>query len=140
MHIVWSTKQKKKSLKTENFFANITYYKLRSGKHFGYYIIGLRDKGYGVSNTEEILNRAFIIPRVRHGWKTMGEEPKFMARMGLCRSQRHDGTMANAMQSDLPDMVRDVMQANHRDGASGVDESHRVLRNQSEALQLGRQI
>ena len=91
-------------------FTNITYYKLRAGKHFGYYIIGLRDKGYGVSSTEEILNQAFIIPRVRRGWKTTGKESKLVARMDLHRSQRHGGTMANAVQSDLPDTVRDVMQ------------------------------
>ena len=44
------------NIKTGELFANITYYKLRTGKHFGYYIIGLRDKCYGVSSTEEILN------------------------------------------------------------------------------------
>ena len=58
-----------------------------------------------ISSTKEILNQVFIIPGVRHGWKTMGKEPKFMARMGLHRSQCHGGTMVNAMQSDLPDMV-----------------------------------
>ena len=100
---------KEKSLKTEKLFANITYYKLWIGKHFGYYIISLGDKGYGVSRTEEILNQAFIIPRVRHGWKTMGKESKFMARMGLRRSQRHGGTMVNTMQSDLPNTVQDVV-------------------------------
>ena len=67
MHVAWSTKQKKKSLKTEELFANITYYKLRARKHFGYYVIGLGDKGYRVSSTEEILNQAFIISRVRRG-------------------------------------------------------------------------
>ena len=56
---------KGKSLDMEKLFANITYYKLWAGKHFGYYIIGLGDKGYGVSSTKEILNQAFIIPRVR---------------------------------------------------------------------------
>ena len=30
MHVVCSTKQKGKSLKTEKLFANITYYKLRA--------------------------------------------------------------------------------------------------------------
>ena len=94
-------KTKEKSLKTEKLLTKITYYKLRAGKHFGYYIIGLGDKGYGVSSTEEILNQTFIVPRVRRYWKTMGEEPKFMDRMGLRRSQRHGGTMTNAMQSDL---------------------------------------
>jgi len=86
MHVVCSTKQKGKSLKTEKLFANITYYKLRAEKHFGYYIIGLGDKGYRVSSTEEIFNQAFVIPKVRHCWKTMGEKPKFMARMSLCGS------------------------------------------------------
>ena len=101
----------------EKLFANITYY-----------------KGYRVSSTKEILNQAFIIPRVRRDWETMGKEPKFVARMGLRRSQRHGGTMANAMQSDLPNMVWDVVQENHWDGAFGVDESCRMLRSQSEAL------
>ena len=100
---------KEKSLKTEKLFANINYYILRARKHFGYYIIGLGNKGYGVSSAEEILNQALIIPRVRRGWKTMGKEPKFVARMGLRRSQRHGSTMADAMQSDLPDAIRDVV-------------------------------
>ena len=65
-------KTKERSLKTKRLFANITYYKLRVGKHFGYYIIGLGDKGYGVGRTKEILNQAFIIPRVHHSWKTIG--------------------------------------------------------------------
>ena len=107
---------------------NIIYYKLWAGKHFGYYIIGLENKGYGVGGTEEILNQALMIPRARRGWKTVGKKPKFVARTGLRNSQRHGGTMANAMQSDLPDMVRDVMQADHRDGAPGVDKSCCVLR------------
>ena len=29
---------------TEELFANITYYKLRAEKHFGYYIIGMGKK------------------------------------------------------------------------------------------------
>ena len=78
---------KEKSLKIEELFANITYYKLWARKHFGYYIIGLGDKGYRVSSTEEILNQAFVI-----------------------------------------------LKANQRGGASGVDESYRVLRGQSKAL------
>ena len=70
----------------------------------------------------------------------MGKEPKLVARMDLHRSQRHDGTMANAMQSDLPDVIRDIVHANQWDGTSDVDESRRVLHGRSKALQLGRQI
>ena len=93
----------------ERLFANITYYKLRAGKYFDYYVIGLGERGYGVSSAEEILNQIFIIPRVRRGWKTMGKESKLVARMDLRRSQRHGSTMADAMQSDLPDAIRDVV-------------------------------
>ena len=48
----------------DKLFANITYYKLRAGKHFGYYIIGLGDEGYRVGGIREILDQALIIPRV----------------------------------------------------------------------------
>ena len=98
------------------------------------------NKGYRVSSTEEILNQAFIIPKVRRSSEAMGKEPKLMARMDLRRSQCHDSTMANEMQSDLSNTVQNVVQANHRDGASSVDKSRCVLCSQSEALQLSRQI
>ena len=51
----YSTKYetKGKSLKIEVLFANITYYKLRAGKHFGCCAFGLGDKGYRVSSTED---------------------------------------------------------------------------------------
>ena len=130
-------KTKLKSLKTERLFANITYYKLWARKHFGYYIIGLRDKGYGVSRIEEILNQVFIIPRVRHGWKTMGKESELVARMSLHGGQCHGGTMANAMQSNLSDSVLDVVQADHRNGASGVNEARRTVCSHPKTLQLG---
>ena len=57
----------KKSLKTKKLFANITYYKLRTRKHFVYYIISLGSKGYRVGGVEEILNQALVIPRVFGG-------------------------------------------------------------------------
>ena len=79
----------------ERLFANITYYKLWARKHFGYYTIGLRNKSYEISGTGKILDQAFIIPRVRHGWKIMGKESKLVARVDLRRDQRHSGTMAN---------------------------------------------
>ena len=49
---------------------NITYYKLRAGKHLGYYIISLGNKGYGVGGAEEMLNQTLMIPLealVEHG-------------------------------------------------------------------------
>ena len=45
---------------------NVTYYKLRAGKHFAYYIIDQGVEGYRVGGAKEILNQALMIPRVRH--------------------------------------------------------------------------
>ena len=59
--------KREKHSRWRNCLLNITYYKLQVGKHFGYYIIGLGNKGYGVGDTEEILNQALMIPRVRRG-------------------------------------------------------------------------
>ena len=93
---------------------NVTYYKLRTRKHFAYYIIGQGVKGYTVGSAHEVLNQALMLPRVHYVRKTMGKKPKIMARTGLCSSHRHGSTMMNAMKGDLPDTIRDVMQANTR--------------------------
>ena len=107
---------------------NITYYKLWAGKHFSYYIIGQGVKGYGVGGAKEILNQAFMIPRVHRIWKTVREKPKIVAKTNLCGSQCRGSTMTDAMKSDLPDVIQDVIQANYWDGTSSVDKSCRVLR------------
>ena len=107
---------------------NITYYKLWARKHFAYYIIGQGVEGYRVGGAHEVFNQALMLPRVRCIQKTMGKKPKIVTRIGLCSSQRHGDTMMNAMKSDLPDMIRDVMQMNHRNGTSGIDKSRRVIR------------
>ena len=111
-----------------NCLLNITYYKLRARKHFAYHIIGQGVEGYRFGDAIEILNQAFMIPRVHRVWKTMGKKPKIVARAGLCSSQHHSSTMTNAMKSDLPDTVQDVMQANCQNGAPGIDKSHHVIR------------
>ena len=107
---------------------NVTYYKLRAGKHFAYYIIGQGIESYRVGNVHKIFNQVLMLPRVRCVRKTMGKKPKIMARMGLCSSQRHGSTMTNAMKGDLPDTIQDVMQANHQNGAPGIDKSRHMIR------------
>ena len=107
---------------------NVTYYKLQIGKHFAYYIIGQGVEGYRVGGAREILNQALMIPRVHRVWKTVGKKPKIVTRAGLCSSQRHGSAMTNAMKGDLPDTIRDVMQANHQNGTLGIDKSRRMIR------------
>ena len=94
---------------------NITYYKLCAGKYFAYYIIGQGVEDYRVGNARKILNQTLMLPRVRRVWKTVGKKTKIVARTGLYNSQCHGSTMMNAMKSDLPDAIQDVIQANYWD-------------------------
>ena len=54
-----------------------------------------------------------MIPRVHRIWKTVRKKPMIVAKMSLCGSQRRGSTMMDAMKSDLPDVIRDVIQANY---------------------------
>ena len=58
----------------------------------------------------------------------MGKKLKILARTGLGGSQRRGSAMMNAMEGNLPDMIQDVMQANHQNGAPGIDKSRRMIR------------
>ena len=129
---------KEKPLKTKRLFASFSYYKLRARKHFIHYVFGLGSKGYGVGSVEEILDQALMILRVFGGWKTMGKKSKLMARVSLRSSQCHGSTMTNTMKSNLPDMVRDIIQVNHQHGTPGIDESYRMVHSQTKAFQLSR--
>jgi len=112
----------------ENYLLNIAYYKLRAEENLAYYVIGQGIKSYRIGGTHEILNQALLLPRVCCIWKTMGKKLKILARTGLGGSQRRGSAMTNAMESNLPDMIRDVMQTNHRNGAPGIDKSRRMIR------------
>ena len=118
---------KGKHSKQESCMLNVTYYKLRAGKYFAYYIIGQGIESYRVGGAHKILNQALVLPRVRCVWKTMGKKPKIMTRMGLCSSQRHGSSMTNSMKGDLPDTIQDVMQANHQNSAPGIDKSRCII-------------
>ena len=110
-----------------SYLLNITYYKLQTRKHFAYYIVGQSIESYRVGGVHKIFNQVLMFPRVHCVWKTMRKKPKIIARMGLCSSQCHGGTMTNAMKSHLSETVWDVMQANHQNGAPSIDKSHRMI-------------
>ena len=107
--------------------ASFSYYMLKAGKHFIHYVFSLGSKGYRVGGVEEILDQALMILRVFGGWKTMGKKSKLVAKASLRSSQCHGSTMTNTMESNLSDMVWDVVQVNHQHGTPGVDESCRIL-------------
>ena len=111
-----------------NYLLNIAYYKLRAEENLAYYVIGQGIKSYRIGGTHEILNQALLLPRVCCVWKTMGKKLKILVRMGLGGNQRHGSAMMNAMESNLPNTIRDVMQTNHQNGAPNIDKSRRMIR------------
>ena len=84
-------------------------------------------KGHGVGDVKEVLDQALMILRVFSGWKTMGKKSKFMAKASLHNSQCHGSTMTNIVKGNFSYVVWDIVQANHRHGTPGIDESYRIL-------------
>jgi len=117
-----------------NCLLNVAYYKLWTEKYFAYYVIGQGAEGHGAGGTKETLSQALTILEMHRVWETMRKKSKIAAKMGLCSSQHYGSTMMDTMKSDLPDAVWDVIQANHRDSASGIDKSRHVLHNQLKAF------
>jgi len=105
----------------------IIYYKLRTGKQFAHYIIGQSIESYRVGGAKEFLNQTLMILGGHCIRETMRKKPKIVTRAGLCSSQRCGSTMANAMESNLPDTVWDVMQTDYRNDAPGIDKSSHMI-------------
>ena len=57
-----------------------------------------------------------------------GEEAEDFGPNGLGRQPTRGSAMTNAMESNLPDMIRDVMHMNHLNGAPNIDKSCRMIR------------
>ena len=110
-----------------NCLLKITYYKLRAGKQFAHYIIGQSIESYRVGGTKEFLNQTLMILGRHCIRETMRKKPKIVTRAGLCSSQRYGNTMTNAMESNLPDVVWNVMQTDYQNGTTSIDKSRRVI-------------
>ena len=128
MRTIWTTKQRRNHSRRRNCLLNNAYYKSWARKHFAYYVIGQGIEGHGVGGAKEIFSQMLMIPRVHRIWETVRKKLKIVVRTSLCGSQRRGSTMTNAMKSDLPDTIRDVIQANYWDGTSGIDKSYHELR------------
>ena len=96
-------------------------------KQFAHYIIGQSIEGCRVGSAREFLNQTLMILGGHCIRETMRKKLKIVTRAGLCSSQRCGSTMMNAMESNLPNAVWDVMQTDYRNGASSIDKSRRLI-------------
>jgi len=110
-----------------NCLLKITYYKLRARKQFAHYIIGQSIEGCRVGSAREFLNQTLMILGGHCIRETMRKKPKIVTRAGLCSSQHCGSTMANTMESNLPDVVWNVMQTDYQNGTPGIDKSHHMI-------------
>ena len=108
-----------------NCLLKITYYKLWVGKQFAHYITGQSIESYRVGGAKEFLNQTLMILGGHCIRETMRKKPKIVTRAGLCSSQCCGSTMANTMESNLPDAVWNVMQMGYLNSTPGIDKSRR---------------
>ena len=62
-----------------------------------------------------------MIFRMIGRWKIMGKKSKLAPGADLRHRQSNDSTMMDTMKGDLPSMIGNIMQMNHRYGAPGID-------------------
>ena len=76
-----------------------------------------------------------LIRAVAH-WETCFHGVKLIPSSDLCRGQRHRHTMMNAIEGDLPNMDRDVLEMNVDRGTPGINNVYGRVRRQLERFQL----
>ena len=103
------------------------YLRLFTPKQFAHYIIGQSIESYRIGSAKEFLNLTLMILGGHYIRETTRKKPKILTRAGLCSSQHCGSTMANTMESNLPDVVWNVMQTDYRNGAPSIDKSRRVI-------------
>ena len=76
-----------------------------------------------------------LLRAVAH-WETSLYGVEFEPSLDLCRGQRHRRTMTNAMEGDLPNADRDVLETSIDGGTPDIDSVYGCVRRQLERFQL----
>ena len=69
-------------------------------------------------------------------WETSLHGMELVPSLDLCRGQRHRRTMTNAVEGDLPNADRDVLETSADKGTPGIDGVYGRIRRQLERFQL----
>ena len=69
-------------------------------------------------------------------WETSLHGMELIPSLDLCRGQRHCRTMMNAVEGDLLNADRDILETNVDRGTPGIDSVYGCIRRQLERFQL----
>ena len=69
-------------------------------------------------------------------WETSLHGVELVPSLDLCRGQRHRRTMMNAMEGDLPNTDRDILETSVGRGTPGINGVYGRIRHQLERFQL----
>ena len=101
-----------------------------------HHILSRCDVYYGLHCHGEFFKQVLMLLRAIAHWETYFHGVKLIPSLDLCHGQRHRRTMTNAMEGDLPNMDRDVLETSVDGGTPGIDSVYGRVRRQLERFQL----
>jgi len=88
------------------------------------------------SHTQEHCTNVLMLLRAITHWETSLHGMELVPSLGLCHGQRHHRTMTNAVEGDLPNADRDVLETSVDRGTLGIDSVYGRICRKLERFQL----
>ena len=121
-------------MKEKSLFIGSPKYKLI--KDLVHQILSGCDVYYGLRCHGEFFKQVLMLLRAIAHWETSLHGMEFVPSLDLHHGQRHRRTMTNAMEGDLLNADRDILEMSIDRGTPGIDDVHGRVRRQLERLQL----
>ena len=115
------------------------YPKYRLIKDLVHHILSGCDVYYGLHCHDEFFEQVLMLLRAIAHWETSLHGVELVPSLDLCRGQRHHRTMMNAVEGDLLNAGRDVLETSVNEGTPSIDGVRGCVHRQLERLQLHRQ-
>ena len=115
------------------------YLKYRLVEDLVHHILSGCDVYYGLRCHGEFFKQVLALLRAVAHWETCFHCVKLVPCSDLCHDQHHRRTMTNAMEGNLLNVARDVLETSGDGGTPHIDGVRGHVRRQLERLQLHRQ-
>ena len=115
------------------------YLKYKLIEDLVHHILSRCDVYCGLRYHGEFFKQVLMLLKAVAHWETCFHGVKLVPSLNLCHGPRHRRTMMNAMEGDLLNMGRDVLETSVDGGTPSIDGVHGCVHRQLERLQLHHQ-
>ena len=102
-------------------FVHQGYPKYKLIKDLVHHILSGCDVYYGLRCHDEFFEQVLMLLKAVAHWETSLHGVELIPSLDLCRGQRHRRTMMNAVEGDLPNADRDILETSIDRGTPRID-------------------